>query len=91
METSLALSWRCGQHTVGAQSRERSTGPEKVGEGSTEEGTLELDLDKRIDCKEEILCVKVKKRHEVVWNSLGALRSVCESSEGVLERMGSGR
>lgn len=63
-------------------SREWSTGPEGVGKGSTEEGTLELDLDKQVDCKEEILCAKVEQRREVVWNSLGALRSVCESGEG---------
>lgn len=35
-----------------------------MGEGSTEEGTSELDLDEWIDCIKEILFARVKKDME---------------------------
>lgn len=45
---------------MGAQSGKHLSGPERVGEGSIEEGTSELNLDEWIDCMEEILCARVK-------------------------------
>lgn len=65
-----------------AQSGEQLTEPGDVGEGSSEWGTLELDLDGWVDGKEEIVCAEVKKRHEVVWLHQEALRSVSVSSQG---------
>lgn len=49
---------------MGEQSREL-TEPEVV-EGSTKEGALELDLDAWVDFREEMLCAKAEKRHEMI-------------------------
>lgn len=62
VEINQALSRQYGKDAVRTQNREQLMGPEGVGEGSTEEKRA----GSWIDCKEEILCTKVKKRHEMV-------------------------
>ena len=78
VEISQALKWWCGKGTVGAQNREQLMVPEGVGKTSTEEGTSTVDLVLTAKRKN----VQRKKKHETVWNSQEAWRSVCMNERG---------
>lgn len=60
------LSNEVWTRSCGSTEQEITMGTRKGGEGSTEEGTSELDLDEWIDCVKEVLLARVKK----TWNGV---------------------